>query len=238
MLLHEFSECSVRIVKNTRLDKLLIARRAAKIIHHRKTIAVENVPQKSINGSSALFKKVKDKPFKSRRHSTNGPDSSNSILVDKNRITFNSLIATSHSNKANMPNMNRIDSVPTSTTSAVQNNSMSGDLVAISDPVDDLGNEIIPTLNDSADVSTHNVSSDECCASSSKTANDLDSIASTEHEIMPVANENGDIPTNDTLPDHFHAFSSNVTEVLVSIAGAEDYDMNQNDDISTINAKG
>lgn len=66
--LNEFSKCTVRITKIPHLDQLLRNQRSAKIIARRNTVAIGNSTNRSaVNGPNALFRKVTNKPFTSRR---------------------------------------------------------------------------------------------------------------------------------------------------------------------------
>lgn len=70
LLIERYSQCKVRIDRNTGLDKLLITRRSAKITARRRTIVFDGfVAPPVANRSTMLFKKISDKPFATRRRS-------------------------------------------------------------------------------------------------------------------------------------------------------------------------
>lgn len=70
LLIESYSQCKVRISRNTKMEKLFLTRRTAKINARRKSIALnEYVAPLAVDRSTMLFKEITNKPFMTRRRS-------------------------------------------------------------------------------------------------------------------------------------------------------------------------
>lgn len=156
MVAEEFSGCTVRITKKPRFESMLNARRSAKIKARRITIAVGRSDANSTgtNDQSALFKKIRNKPFKNRRNSvvenvgnqqnvemvqSTNDDEPNSIAIstvdDVNRSSRMSANSTPIEVDSIHPNNDEIIENPVST-DATLNCSIDGEIFAEAIPTD------------------------------------------------------------------------------------------------------
>lgn len=70
LLIESYLLCKVRISRNTKMEKLFLTRRTAKINARRKSIALnEYVAPLAVDRSTMLFKEITNKPFMTRRRS-------------------------------------------------------------------------------------------------------------------------------------------------------------------------
>lgn len=86
-LFESYSSCTLQIIRNAHLDKLLISRRSARIVARRRTIALddscmEGSLHSNLHERSILFKNVASKPFSVHRRSFAGRVASQTPIAD------------------------------------------------------------------------------------------------------------------------------------------------------------
>lgn len=147
MLTERYSQCKVRIGRNTQLEKMLLGRRSAKINARRKTIVLDDFAGPSTANRSMIFMNVSNKPFSTRRKSVSSRmtpddrDDQNAIQQHEDLHATNENMAMHEIGGLQRSDYHKkaADAVSTTTTSA--NNSTLPDLAAI---------ENIPPENDVA----------------------------------------------------------------------------------------